>query len=91
MSRTIVYTTEETHIPVTRYRAEDGTPTCAVDFEAGAVCRFYATQRFGVNETCLFGDKGGKLWEPLERRNGGAGLLIPLKSCPVWADKKATA
>lgn len=47
---------------------------------------FYRTRTFGTRETCVFAEDG----ETLSRRgNDGLGTLIPLKSCPVWANEKA--
>jgi hypothetical protein len=83
------HTTETVQIEVARYRDEAGNPTCAVDFEAGLVCRFYTTQRFGCSETCLFADKSGPrgMWQTMQRRNDGIGTLIPLALCPLWRNK----
>ena len=83
--------TETAMIAVERFRDSAGRPTCAANFETGAVCRFYATQRFGCHETCMFaGDKAsGKYWPPLERRDNGNGVLIPMAGCPVWPEIEA--
>lgn len=78
-------TAEPAEIRLTRYRDEDGQPTCAVDFDRGLVCRCYLTQRMGCHETCMFADKSGLYWRGMERRNDGKGTLIPLDNCPVWA------
>ena len=80
------HTAETVQIDVVRYMDADGNPTCAADFAAGLVCRFYATQRFGCSETCVFADKSGPrgIWQTMTRRNNGSGTLIPLAGCPVW-------
>ena len=80
------HTAETVQLGVVRYRDAAGNPTCAVDFEAGLVCRFYTTQRFGCNETCVFADKTGTrgIWQAMRRRGDGNGTLIPLAACPVW-------
>lgn len=77
-------TEEASSIPIVRYRDKDGNPTCAVDFPAGKVCVFCATQKFGCSETCLFADKDGQRWAEMQRRDGGYGTLIPLQTCPIW-------
>ena len=75
-------------ISVTAYRDSKGNPCCAGDFSTGEVCKFYRTQRFGVNETCVFADQSGRYAKTLERRNGGNGSLIPCAECPVWTNIK---
>jgi len=77
-------TSEAFLMPVTRYKDKAGNPTCATDFNAGHVCQFYSTQRFGCDETCLFANKEFRYWQSLNRRDGGNGSLIPLRSCPLW-------
>ena len=77
--------TEFTTIKIARYRDPAGLPTCAAKFNTRDVCRFYATRRFGQDETCLVaGEKIGKRWDQLNRRDGGHGSLEPMKDCPVW-------
>jgi len=82
-------TDEQFLLPVIRYRDKAGNPTCAADFNAGRVCTFYATQRFGCDETCLFANKEFRYWMSLNRRDGGVGSLIPLASCPLWSGENA--
>ena len=77
---------EQFSLVVTRYRDKDGNPTCAADFNAGRVCMFFATQRFGCDETCLFANKEWRYWTTLFRRDSGSGSLIPLEDCPLWKD-----
>ena len=77
--------TEYATITVVKYRDADGLPTCAANFINDKVCKFYTTQRFGMNETCcVAGDKSGEYWEVIKRRGNGCGFLEPLKNCPVW-------
>ena len=76
---------EQFALVVTRYRDKAGNPTCAVDFNAGRVCAFYATQRFGCDETCIFANKEWRYWQSLIRRDLGSGSLIPLACCPLWS------
>lgn len=76
---------EQFSLVVTRYRDSSSQPTCAADFNAGRVCMFYATQRFGCDETCLFANKEFRYWQSLNRRDNGKGSLIPLACCPLWS------
>lgn len=78
-------TDEQFALVVTRYRDKAGQPTCAADFNAGRVCEFYCTQKFGCAETCLFANKEFRYWQEIGRRDGGAGSLIPLACCPLWS------
>lgn len=71
-------------ITVNAYLDPSGEPTCAENFETGEVCVFYRTSNFGCHETCVFAKDEGKYLEPLKRRRGGEGSLIPLSRCPVW-------
>lgn len=83
--------TEQRTIAITAYRDRDGNPTCATDFVKGEVCVCYATARFGGHETCIWAERRRQNYsEPMRRRNGGAGTLIPLSNCPVWSEQ-ATA
>lgn len=77
-------TDEQFPLVVTRYRDKAGNPTCAADFNAGMVCEFYCTQKFGCSETCLFANREFRYWQEINRRDGGAGSLIPLACCPLW-------
>ena len=71
-------------ITVQTYRDPEGNPTCARDFETGAVCQFYRTQRLGCHETCVFAAPSHKgITQAMERR-GKLGFLIPLPNCPLW-------
>lgn len=78
-------------IEVTAYKDQHGNQTCAADFRDGKVCKFYRTQRFGCNETCLFADNTGKYSGILERRKlddgSRMGTLIPGEWCPIWNKK----
>ena len=71
-------------IEVVFYRDSENNPTCAIDFNKGEVCKFYRTQRFGTNETCVFSDQNGKYAQTLNRRKDGLGTLIPCENCPIW-------
>ena len=72
-------------IEVAAYQNKDGLPSCADNFDTGEVCIFYRCQKFGTWETCVFAREGLKgLNEHLQRRDGGKGLLIPLKDCIIW-------
>jgi len=82
-------TEEPVRVTLVRYRDAEGNPTCAVDFQSGRVCMFYATQRLGCHETCWFADKDARFWATLQRRNGGKGTLVPLSTCPLWPNAKA--
>lgn len=75
---------ETRQITVPAYRDNDENPCCAADFNSGEVCPFYRTQRFGVNETCVFAKHDGRYAEKLERRKDGHGTLIPCAQCPIW-------
>ena len=83
-------TEEPGHLPIVRYRDEEGNPTCACDFQNGRVCIFYGTQKFGCSETCWFADKDGRRWIPMQRRKGGEGTLVPLTTCPLWPNAALT-
>lgn len=50
---------ETRQITVPVYRDKEGNPCCAANFNTGEVCTFYRTQRFGVNETCVFAKRDG--------------------------------
>lgn len=67
-------------IPITRYRDEDGHPTCAANFTKGRFCRFLLTRKLGLVEVC------GLSGKDLPRREEGAMSLKPVDECPVWAD-----
>lgn len=69
-----------------RYIDNNAYPTCACDFDTGKVCKFYRTQRFGSNETCLFAPESHKgIGETLNRRGEDKlGTLIPGEWCPLW-------
>lgn len=77
--------TEIVTLRVIRYYDTSGNPTCAISFPKLEVCRFYRTQRFGTNETCLFAPyiKNGYT-ETLNRRRNNNGSLIPGVWCPIW-------
>ncbi len=81
---------EQFALVVTRYRDKAGNPTCAADFNAGRVCEFYCTQKFGCSETCLFANREFRYWQEINRRDGGAGSLIPLACCPLWSGENET-
>jgi hypothetical protein len=72
---------EVSTISITRYRDKDGLPTCAINFKAGAVCKFLTTDRFGTAEIC------GMSKVEVVRRDEGKGYLIPTDDCIIWADE----
>lgn len=79
---------ETATMTIDRYRDKNGNPTCAINFETGDVCVFYATQKFGCTATCWFADQcSNKKWQLILRRDNGNGSLIPLADCPIWRDK----
>lgn len=78
---------ESATIPVVKYRDDKGRPTCARNFNTGEVCQFYRTQRFGLNDTCLFSDMSGRYWRTMDRYDNSFGYLIPLDNCPLWKDE----
>ena len=72
------------YIEVETFYDKDGNRTCAVDFNAGIVCKFYRTQRFGTYETCIFAPNANKYADQLLRRgDDGTGSLIPGNWCPI--------
>ena len=81
-------TQEVVRMGVSRYRDDQGNPTCARSFERGEVCIFYASHTFGTHEVCWFPYKSTKHWEELSRRDGGKGFLIPLNNCPLWKEEE---
>lgn len=72
-------TTETRTITVQAYRDKDGNPTCAADFIAGSVCRFYGTTGIGFGEVCLATTK------QIQRRDIDSWSTIPVEGCPVWS------
>jgi len=75
-------------IHTTRYRDDEGLPTCALNFKTGEACEFHCTAKFGTVDTCIFaiGENGPP--SRLERRDGGKGLLIPGNWCPLFRHEK---
>lgn len=75
--------TETVSLLVVRYRTPGGSPTCAVDFTNGRVCRFYSTRSFGTREFCVLNPT-----QLLERRIQHlcerCGYLIPTDTCPLF-------
>ncbi len=72
------------YIKVTIFLDKDGNRTCASDFKTGKVCEYYRTQRFGINETCVFAPIRGKYSEQINRRGRDrTGTLITPKWCPI--------
>lgn len=83
--------TEQTQITVTRYRDNEGNPTCALNFATGEVCRFMRTQRYGCNETCVFAPELYSGYTAcMERRSNGNGRLIPGEWCPLFETEKTS-
>jgi hypothetical protein len=78
--------TEETiSIKVSRFRDKNGEPTCAADFAAGLVCRFYVTIGLGQSEKCTACLDDRKSFIQLHRRGANRdGSLIPGEKCPLW-------
>lgn len=68
-----------------RYRTQEGSPTCSVDFRSGRYCEYFRSECFGTRETCVFAPIGGHGYLIcLERTNEDTGWLIPGKWCPLW-------
>ena len=74
-------TIETRTITVQAYRDKDGNPTCAADFSAGRVCRFYGTTGLGLGEVCLATTK------QIQRRVLDSWSTIPVEGCPVWSEE----
>jgi hypothetical protein len=71
---------ETVTIPVTRYRDEQGRPTCAADFNAGRVCAFLRSRVFCCDGLCTLRS------ETVLTRVGDDGTLAPLDNCPLWRE-----
>lgn len=74
-------TIETRTIIVYAYRDKDGNPTCAADFNADLVCRFYGTSHLGLREVCLPTTK------QIQRRAIDSWSTIPVEGCPVWSEE----
>ena len=89
-------TKEKTSVTFTRYRDENGLPTCSLNFDKGHFCRFYRTHRFGTDEVCLFSNYEGKHISLLVRRKSknqkdhslNTGSLIPGTSCVMFTSNE---
>ena len=79
---------ENATIKTYRYRDSNGLPTCAIDFDAGEVCEFHATMKFGTADTCILDINNTSPPGRLERRDKGKGLLIPGDWCPLFKHEK---
>jgi hypothetical protein len=76
---------EPVTITFTRYRTPAGAPTCALDFETGAVCEFHRVRSFGTVDVCHYtGADVERAREPPGQQR--TGYLIPDKSCPLWVN-----
>ena len=73
-------------IHTTRYRDDQGRPTCALNFKTGEACEFHCTSKFGTVDTCLFVLTESRRPARLERRDNGSGLLIPGDWCPLFKE-----
>ena len=73
---------EQRTITITAYRTPEGAPTCAVNFDAGEVCKLLQTTRYGMTEVCAL-QTGRRVG--LDRGMGGNGYLIPCAECIVWS------
>ena len=62
-----------------KWQDKDGNPTCAADFNAGSVCRFYGTSHLGLWEVCLPTTKR------IQRMDIDSWSTIPVEGCPVWS------
>jgi hypothetical protein len=72
-------------IAVSRFRDKTGQPTCAADFAAGLVCRFYLTAGMGQRELCAVCQDENRDFVLLHRRGANRdGSLIPGEKCPLW-------
>ena len=75
-------TSEQFHLPMFRFRDNEGLPCCAVNVEVPeGSCVFHATKSFGTREWCW------RMDVELYRRGKGYGSIIPATGCPVWKDK----
>lgn len=71
---------ERVQITMIRYRDRNNERTCAIDMEAGHVCRFYGVRRMGTEEFCMHSGKS------LSRRiESATASLIPCDGCAVWS------
>jgi hypothetical protein len=70
---------ERVQISMIRYRDRNNERTCAIDMEAGHVCRFYGVRRMGLQEVCLYAGAD------LDRRESATASLIPCDGCAVWS------
>ena len=77
-------------IEIKAFVDDDGKPCCAANFAYNDVCIFYRSKSYGQKETCVFANDGELLTRRDHNGVAGKGMLIPLKSCPVWGDE-ATA
>jgi hypothetical protein len=77
---------EKRWVPIMAYRTPDGTPTCAVDFDAGEVCVMLRSTRWGLADVCALDVDKGRKTNGLQRDAGGTGYLIPCDGCIVWPD-----
>ena len=77
---------EKVTLTFDRYRDNDGNPTCAVNFKTGEICQFYATQRFGINETCIFAPPSWRGTTSIMERRPNDGTLIPGDWCPLFKE-----
>ena len=76
---------EVVKIAVSRFRDKNGEPTCAADFAAGLVCRFYVTIGLGQSEKCTACLDERRCFIQLHRRGKSRdGSLIPNYQCPLW-------
>lgn len=80
------FTSESVYVKMTRYRDDQGHPTCAANFETKQVCPFHILQGVcGQRESCYFAEWSLKERVILERRGDDKlGSLIPHGNCPVW-------
>lgn len=66
---------ETVRVQFTRATDTDGQKTCQTK---AFNCRFFGLRKFGQVETCTYTQ------DDLNRRNDGAGSLIPADACPMW-------
>jgi len=74
-------------IEVTAYRNLNGTPTCAIDFTTGHVCKFYRS--IGIQGYELCGYTEDHLRRDVEEDGNFAyGYLVPCSKCPIHHKKE---
>ncbi len=83
-------------VGIVAYRDDCGDPTCATDFQAGEVCQFMTTRKFGLVEVCaatgrdlLRGPPGVSMHDRVADPAGH--YLRPDNECPIWSNTCKTS